>query len=194
MLDVLVACEFTGAIRDEFIALGHNAVSCDLLPSETPGPHIMCDVRPLLRLRWDIVIAHPPCTYLCSSGSIWSDEERDEKSRQAAEFFILCLNANAKHVAVENPVMGTYGLSVVGKPSFTVQPWMFGDNFKKRTCFWARNLPRLVPTSDLDGRTARPAVHMAGSTARRAQDRSRTYPGMARAVARQWSCHALRNS
>jgi hypothetical protein len=186
---VLVACEFSGRVRDAFIALGHDAVSCDLLPTEAPGPHIQGDVLPLLRKPWDLVIAHPPCTRLCHSGVRWL-AERDlwDDMRAGAAFFLECLRANAELVAVENPVMHKYAREIVGSgPSFTVQPWQFGDDFKKRTCFWTRgDLPALMPTSDLDGSTAVAEVHLASPGPDRWRKRSRTYPGIANAMAAQW--------
>jgi hypothetical protein len=186
---ILVACEYSGRVRDAFRALGHDAVSCDLLPSETPGPHIQADVLDLLREPWALVIAHPPCTYLANSGVRWlrNDPARWANMREGAGFFLACLNANAPLVAVENPVMHGHARDIVGgRAQFTVQPWHFGDNFKKRTCFWTRNLPRLRPTSDLDGSTARAECHLASPGPDRWKNRSRTYPGIARAMAEQW--------
>jgi len=188
-LRVLIACEYSGRVRDAFIALGHNAVSCDLLPTEVPGPHMQGDVRPLLRQPWDLVIAHPPCTYLCNSGVRWihTDPTRMQKVGEGAAFFLECLNANAARVAVENPVMHKYAREMIGRgPDFTVQPYQFGDDEKKRTCFWTRGLPPLVPTSDLDGSTAAQSVHKAPPGPDRWKERSRTFPGLARALASQW--------
>lgn len=197
---ILVACEYSGRVRDAFRARGYDAVSCDLLPSEAPGPHIQGDVLALLREPWALVVAHPPCTYLANSGVRWlqpkdSDDmverirvaERWDNMRAGAAFFLACLNANAPRVAVENPVMHGHARDLVGsRPSFTVQPWQFGDDFKKRTCFWTRGLPPLRPTSQLDGTTARADCHMAPPGPDRWKDRSRTYPGIARAIAEQW--------
>jgi len=133
----LIACEYSGRVRDAFLARGIDAVSCDLLPSEADGPHIQGDVTEQLRRRWAGVIAHPPCTRLCNSGVRWL-AERDlwQEMRQGAAFFLACLNANASRVAVENPVMHGYAREIIGRgPDFTVQPWQFGDPAKKRTCF-----------------------------------------------------------
>jgi hypothetical protein len=184
----LIACEYSGRVRDAFLARGIDAVSCDLLPTEVDGPHIQGDVTEQLQRRWAGVIAHPPCTRLCNSGVRWL-AERDlwQDMRDAAGFFLLCINANAPRVAVENPVMHKYAREIIGPHSFTVQPWQFGDNAKKRTCFWTRGLPPLVPTSDLDGSTARAEVHLASPGPDRWKERSRTYPGIARAIADQWS-------
>ena len=187
-MKVLVACEYSGRVRDAFIALGHDAVSCDLLPTEQPGPHIQGDVRPLLRQPWDLVIAHPPCTRLCNSGVRWLHERGLwHDMREGAEFFLACLNANTPRVAVENPVMHKYAREIVGRgPDFTVQPWQFGDRAKKRTCFWTRGLPPLTPTSDLTAADAVAEVHLASPGPDRWKNRSRTYPGIADAIAKQW--------
>jgi hypothetical protein len=184
----LIACEYSGRVRDAFLARGIDAVSCDLLPTEVDGPHIQGDVTTQLHRRWSGVIAHPPCTRLCNSGVRWL-AERDlwQDMRDAAGFFLLCLNANAPRVAVENPVMHKYAREIIGPASFTVQPWQFGDNAKKRTCFWTRGLPPLVPTSDLDGSTARADCHLATPGPERWKERSRTYSGIARAIAEQWA-------
>lgn len=187
-MTVLVACECSGRVRDALIARGIDAVSCDLLPTESPGPHIQGDVLPLLRYPWRAVIAHPSCQRLCNSGVRWL-AERDlwADMREGAAFFLACLNANAPFVAVENPVMHRYAREIVGAgPAFTVQPWQFGDDFKKRTCFWTRGLPPLTPTSALDGSTAVAEVHRASPGPNRSRDRSRTYPGIAAAIADQW--------
>jgi len=186
---VLIACEFSGRMREAYRLLGHDAWSCDLLPAEDASPyHIQGDVRPLLRERWDQVVAHPSCTRLCNSGVRWL-AERDlwGEMREACAFFLECLGANADQVAVENPVMHGHAQALIGRgPDFTVQPWMFGDNFKKRTGWWVKGLPRLVPTSDLDGSTAAAEVHRASPGPDRWKLRSRTYPGMAAACAMQW--------
>ena len=157
MARVLVACEFSGVVRDAFRARGHDAISCDLLETETPGPHIRGDVTFLLGRRWDLVIAHPPCTRLCNSGVRWLYERNLwDEMHKAARFFLECLNANAPRVAVENPVMHKHARAAVGRGhNFTVQPWQFGHPETKRTCFWTRNLPPLEPTSIVDGRDAR---------------------------------------
>ena len=188
-MKVLIACEFSGVMRRAFRAMGHDAWSCDLLPAEDGiSYHIQGDVRPLLRQRWDLVIAHPPCTRLCNSGVRWL-AERDlwDEMRQGAAFFLECLNANAERVAVENPVMHRYAREVIGRgPDFTVQPWQFGDPAKKRTCFWTRGLPALVPTSKMTAADARPDCHRASPGPDRWKFRSVTYPGIAAACAMQW--------
>lgn len=185
---VLVACEYSGRVRDAFIARGHDAVSCDLEPTEVPGPHIQGDVLPLLREPWDLVIAHPPCDYLANSGVRWRVERQEwEEVAAAAAFFLACLNANAPRVAVENPVMHGYGQDHIGRgPDFTVHPWHFGDPEAKRTCFWTRGLPPLVPemTTMPDG--VGHSVHREPPGPNRKRNRSRTFPGIARAMAGQW--------
>ena len=183
----LIACECSGRVRDAFLARGIDAVSCDMNETEVPGPHIVGDARPLLKRRWSGVIAHPPCDYLANCGSRWRLARGEQHLvDEAAAFFIECLNANAPRVAVENPVMAHAVARVGRKPDFTIQPWQFGDNFKKRTCFWTRGLPPLTPTSSLDGSTAYPAVHREPPGPNRKANRSRTYPGIAAAIAEQW--------
>ena len=187
-LRVLVACEYSGRVRDAFTALGHDAWSCDILPTDAPGQHIQGDVRPVLRQRWDLVIAHPPCTRLCNSGVRWL-AERDlwDDMREGAAFFMDCMNANAPRVAVENPVMHKYARDIIGRgPDFTVQPWQFGDPAKKRTCFWTRDLPALTPTSDMTADEARADCHLAPPGPDRWKVRSTTYQGIADALAMQW--------
>lgn len=185
----LVACEYSGRVRDAILAAGVDAVSCDLLPTEVDGPHIQGDVTEQLQRRWAGVIAHPPCTRLCNSGVRWL-AERDlwQEMAEGAAFFRACLSANADRVAVENPVMHRYALQAVGvRAAFTVQPWQFGDPAKKRTCFWTRGLPPLVPTSDMTGADARAECHLASPGPDRWKERSRTYPGIAHAIANQWA-------
>ena len=184
----LIACEYSGRVRDAMLARGIDAVSCDLLPTEVDGPHIQGDVTEQLQRRWAGVIAHPPCTRLCNSGVRWL-AERDlwDDMRAGAAFFRACLNANADRVAVENPVMHRYALQAVGRRAdFTVQPWQFGDPAKKRTCFWTRGLPALVPTSDMTAADARADCHLASPGPDRWKERSRTYQGIAAALAAQY--------
>lgn len=185
----LIACEYSGRIRREFRKRGHDAWSCDLLPSEDDSQyHIQGDVLELLRKPWDIVIAHPPCTRLCNSGVRWLHERNLwQDLQEAAEFFLACLNANAPKVAAENPVMHKYAREIIGRgPDFTVQPWQFGDPAKKRTCFWTRGLPALQPTSDMTAKDARADCHLASPGPDRWKERSRTYLGIAKAIAEQW--------
>jgi hypothetical protein len=190
---VLVACEFSGVVRDAFIRAGHDAVSVDMLPSEsTFGPHIQGDaIAALLLRRWDLVIAHPPCTYLANSGVRWlyggkgttPDPKRWAAMQEAAAFFEAFLQTGmADRVAVENPVMHRH--AGIRKPDQFVQPWQFGHGETKATGLWLRNLPPLVPTEVVEGREQR--VHRMPPGPDRWRERSRTFPGIAKAMADQW--------
>ena len=189
-LRILVACEYSGRVRRAFRELGHDAYSCDILPAEDGEKtfHIQDNVHHHLGRVWDVVIAHPPCTRLCSSGVRWLHERNLwEDMRDGADFFLACLAANADFVAVENPVMHKYAREIVGRGAdFTVQPWQFGDPAKKRTCFWTRGLPPLRATSDMTASDARADCHNASPGPDRWKERSRTYPGIAAAIASQW--------
>ena len=187
---VLVACEFSGIVRDAFAAKGHDAWSCDLLPTEKPGQHIQGDVMSIPDHGFDLMIAHPPCQYLCNSGVRWlgTNEDRWRNMSLAAKFFKRLLESPIDRICIENPVMHGYAKDIIRASwTQTIQPWQFGDNYKKRTCLWLKNLPPLVPTSDLDGSTAEAAVHKASPGPDRWKERSRTYPGFAAAMAEQWS-------
>lgn len=188
----LVAFERSGRVRDALIAVGIDAVSCDLEPTDSPGPHIQGDAYPLLRQPWDLIVAHPVCRYLANSGARWLTErpERWALMREDAERFLACLNANAPFVAVENSIQHKHAQAIIGRrQDFTTQPWMFGDNVKKRSCWWAKNLPRLKRTSDLDGSTAYPKCHREPPGPDRARKRAETEPGIADAIARQWGLY-----
>ena len=181
---VLVACEFSGAVRDAFRALGHDAVSCDLLPCENPLPHVphyQCDVRELLGMRWDLMIAHPPCTHLAVSGARWFKEKAKEQA-EALEFVQALLNAPIPRIALENPI--SIISSRIRKPDQIIQPWQFGHGEVKATCLWLKNLPKLVPTKVVEGR--HPACWLASPGPDRWKIRSRTYEGIAQAMAEQW--------
>ena len=149
---MLIACEFSGTVRDAFIAAGHQAMSCDLLPTESPGPHYEGDVRDVLHDGWDLMIAHPPCTYLSVSGMHWTKRGlRDPKlTEDALDFVRLLLDAPVPRVAVENPI--SVISSRIRKPDQIVQPWMFGHDASKATCLWLRNLPQLAPTEIVEPR------------------------------------------
>lgn len=149
---VLVACEYSGRVRDAFIAAGHDAMSCDLLPTEAPGPHYEGDVRDVLGAGWDLMIAHPPCTYLSSSGMHWTTRGlRDPRLTDDALGFVrLLLDAPIERIALENPV-GIIS-RLIRKPEQIVHPWMFGHDASKATCLWLKNLPPLRPTSMVDPR------------------------------------------
>ena len=179
-MKILVACEFSGIVRDAFIAKGHDAVSCDLLPSERPGPHIQGDVR-LVGNDWDMMIAFPPCTYLCVSGAKWF-KKRKKEQESAIEFFFWLLFKPIEKRCIENPIgiMSTRWR----KPEQIIQPWMFGHGETKSTCLWLANLPKLVPTNIVSGREQR--IHRMAPGPDRAKNRSRTYQGIADAMAEQW--------
>ena len=189
-MKVLVACEFSGVVRDAFLAEGHDAISCDLLPTESPGPHIQGDVRPLLREPWDLVIAHPPCQKLSAArGQIdW------EEVGQAIALFLQCQHANAERVAVENPLPFRYVRQFVGEPDCTVHPYHFADMYLKRTCLWLQGLAPLLPLLHAPSTTDIPMMinrgthggHRRTGTVRNAKERARFHPGMAAAMARQW--------
>lgn len=190
---VLVACEFSGTVRDAFRRLGHDAVSCDLLPSEAPGPHIVGDVLTLLHDGWDLMIAHPPCTYLASSGLHWNARrpERAAQTEAALAFVRRLYDAPIPRIAIENPI-GCLSTRL-RKPDQIVQPWYFGHDASKATCLWLRNLPPLTETNRLPGdRRTRRANQTASGQNKLAPSpdrwklRSITYPGLAAAMAEQW--------
>ena len=184
---ILLACECSGAVRDAMLALGHEALSCDLLPSETPGPHYQGDVRDVLGYPWDMIIAFPPCTDLTVSGARWFQEKRMTGAQYASvAFFMLFARHPCQRIAIENPV-GIMS-SLYRKPDQVIQPWQFGHGETKATCLWLKGLPPLVPTDIVAGREAR--VHRMPPGPDRAKERSRTYPGIAAAMADQFTRHA----
>lgn len=178
---VLVACEFSGIVRDAFLARGHDAWSCDLLPTESPGPHIQGDVLLHLGQEWDLMIAHPPCTHLAVSGAKWFKFKQKEQA-EALEFVRVLLNAPVPRIALENPV--SVISTKIRKPSQIIQPWQFGHGETKTTCLWLKNLPALVPTNIVPGRVNR--LHRLPPSPDRWKIRSRTFPGIAAAMADQW--------
>ena len=187
MMRVLVACEFSGAVRDAFKEAGHDAWSCDLLPSDTEGNHIVGNVLDVINDGWDLMIAHPPCTYLCNSGVSWlhKDESRWSKMRDGALFFKQLMDANIPQIAIENPIMHKYAVTVIGRrQDQLVQPWQHGHGETKATGFWLKNLSKLTPTNIVDGREQR--LHKLGPSPDRWKLRSTTYPGIAKAMATQW--------
>lgn len=231
VMRVLVACEFSGVVRDAFASIGHDAMSCDLLPSETSGKHYQGDVLDVLHDGWDIMVAHPPCTYLCSSGLHWNTRRpgRKELTEQALDFVRLLLKSPIARIALENPV-GCIS-SQIRKPDQTIQPWMFGHDASKATCLWLKGLPLLEATNNVvrpawsqcpdcdDMWCNRHGMHVAdcdcpeidvwadkgdwpyekryanqtpsgqnklGPSPERAKERSRTYIGIAKAMAEQW--------
>ena len=188
-MKILIACEFSGVVRDAFIALGHDAMSCDLLPTERPGPHIQGDVLNVLDDGWDMMIAHPPCTRLCNSGVCWLHKRNLwAEMREGAMFFRRFLETEIPRVAIENPVMHKYAKEIIGRgQDFTCQPWQFGDPYKKRTCFWLIGLPPLQPIANCTPVGATQYSHTLPPTPDRGKLRSVTHPGMAREMAIQWS-------
>ena len=184
---VLVACEYSGTVRDAFLRAGHDAMSCDLLPSETPGPHYQGDVRVVLDAGWDLMVAHPPCTHLAVSGARWFKDKQAEQV-EALAFVRLLLDAPIPMIALENPV--SIISSRIRRPDQVIQPWMFGHGETKATCLWLKGLPKLRPTNIVDGREAR--VHRMPPGPDRWKERSRTFEGVANAMAAQWSGAALR--
>ena len=180
---VLIACEFSGRVRDAFIAKGHDAMSCDLLPSETPGPHYQGDVLNILDDGWDLMIAHPPCTHLSVSGAKWFAEKRaDGRQQKAVVFFMELANANIPKIAVENPI--SIMSTAWRKPDQIIQPWMFGHGETKATCLWLKELPKLQPTNIVQGREQR--LHRLPPSPDRWKLRSVTFQGIADAMAEQW--------
>ena len=192
-LKILIACEFSGTVRDAFIRGGHDAMSCDLLPTDAPGPHYQGNVMDIINNGWDMMVAHPPCTYLSVSGMHWTTRGlRDPKlTEDALEFVQALMNASIKHIAIENPI--SIISSRVRKPDQIVQPWWFGDDASKKTCLWLKNLPLLTPTNKLDGdnKTRRGNQTTSGQnklppSKDRWKIRSKTYQGIADAMATQW--------
>jgi len=182
-MKVLIACEFSGTVRDAFSALGHHAVSCDLLPSETPGPHYIGDVREILADGWDLMVAHPPCTHLAVSGARHFAAKRESGVQQEAlEFVRALLSAPIPRIALENPV--SIISSQIRRPDQVIQPWQFGHGETKATCLWLVGLPKLTPTNIVPGREAR--VHRMPPGPNRWKERSRTFAGIAAAMAAQW--------
>ncbi len=180
-MKVLVACEFSGVVRDAFIAKGHDAISCDILPSEKSGPHYRGDVRDILYRGFDLMICHPPCTYLASSGARWWFLRKREQEA-ALDFVRLLLNAPIQRIALENPI-GRIS-SAIRPPDQIIQPWQYGHGETKATCLWLKNLPILMPTDIVKGRQAR--IHNMSPGPERWKNRSRTYTGIALAMAQQW--------
>jgi site-specific DNA-cytosine methylase len=180
---VLVSCEYSGRVRDAFLRRGHDAVSCDLLPTDVPGPHHCGDVRELLQPgRWDLMIAHPPCTHLAVSGARWFKYKQREQA-EALAFVRLLLDAPIPMIALENPI--SVISSRIRKPDQIIQPWQFGHGETKATCLWLKNLPPLQPTEIVSGRENR--VHRMPPSADRWKKRSETFAGIAEAMADQWS-------
>lgn len=183
---MLVACEYSGVVRDAFLRRGHDAMSCDLLPTESLGPHYQGDVLDILNKGWDLMIAHPPCTHLAVSGARWF-EEKTEAQKEAIVFVRLLMKAPIPRIAIENPI-GVLSTRI-REPDQIIQPWQFGHGETKATCLWLKNLPPLVPTSVAAGREQR--IWRLPPTPDRWKLRSRTYDGVAEAMAEQWGEAAI---
>jgi hypothetical protein len=193
---VLVACEYSGTVRDAFIAKGHEAVSCDLLPTDKPGPHYQGDVQDIIKDGWDLMIAHPPCTYLSVSGMHWTSRGlRDPQlTEDALSFVRLLLGAPIKRIALENPV--SVISSRIRKPDQIINPWQFGHDASKKTCLWLKELPLLKPTQIVEprmvngkarwGNQTNSGQNRLGPSEDRWKIRSETYVGIANAMAEQW--------
>lgn len=208
-LRILVACEYSGKVREAFRKLGHDAWSYDLIASEDDSPHhIIGNVLPALNNSWDAIIAFPPCTRLTNSGVRWlsvpprgkTKEEMWADLESACAFFSAFLNADCNHIAVENPIMHKHAKALIQgyfEPGQPIQPWMFGHTEIKATCLWRKGLPALVPTKDVYAETMRipygerARVHYASPGVNRWKERSRTKQGIADAMAQQWSAHLL---
>ena len=180
-MKVLIACEFSGIVREAFAKLGHDVWSCDLLPTEIPGKHIQGDVRNLDLTEYDLMIAHPPCTHLAVSGARWFKDKKQEQ-KDALEFVQWLMDAPVERIAIENPI--SIISSRIRKPDQIIQPWMFGHPETKATCLWLKNLPKLQPTNIVDGREQR--IHKMPGGKNQAKNRSRTFTGIAEAMANQW--------
>ena len=198
-MKVLVACEFSGIVRDAFIAKGHDAISCDLLPTERPGPHIQGDVQPLLQEPWDLVVAFPPCNYLSHINRWFKNDEKpgfEAKYREAIDFFLACRYANAPRICVENPNQMPAARIALGMPDDWVEPYQFGERYRKRTGLWLTGLPPLMrtlvnpnPEGFLNIRKGKPLPDRPSTAigpAQNGHERSTFWPGIAAAMALQW--------
>lgn len=195
-MQVLVACEFSGIVRDAFIARGHDAWSCDLEDTEVPGPHLKGDVLEFMRDRWDLMIAHPPCTFLANSGALrlyqggkkenGYDEERLHQAYRASVFFNRLLVSPIRRICIENPIMHGFASEMIGvKYSQIVHPYWFGHPVSKATCLWLKYLPPLKPTKMVEPEKSF-GMELGPNNKDRAKIRSRTFEGLAKAMARQW--------
>lgn len=182
-MKVLIACEYSGIVRNAFLALGHDAMSCDLLETETPGPHYQGDVKDVLNYPWDMMIAHPPCTHLSVSGARHFEAKKmDGRQQSAVSFFMMLAKVDIPKIAIENPVC--IMSSLWRKPDQTIQPWQFGHGETKATCLWLKGLTPLIPTNIVEGREQR--IHKMPPGENRWKERSRTFTGIADAMANQW--------
>ena len=180
-MNILIACEFSGIVRDAFIERGHDAVSCDIEPSERLGAHITGNVLDLLDDRWDMMIAHPPCTHLAVSGARWFKHKQTEQ-KESIKFFMEMVDAPIEKICIENPV--SIMSTVYRKPDQYIQPWQYGHGETKKTGLWLKGLPLLKASNIVEGR--KPRVHYESPGPNRQKNRSRTYTGIAGAMAEQW--------
>ena len=178
---VLVGCEFSGVVRDAFIKRGHDAWSCDILPSDAVGPHIRENILNVIKEGWNMLIAFPPCTHLCVSGARWFKNKTGEQ-KDALDFISALMAAPIPCIAIENPI-GVISTKI-RKPDQIIQPWQFGHGETKATCLWLKNLPPLRPTNIVEGRESR--IHKMPPSSSRWKERSLTYRGIAAAMAEQW--------
>ena len=189
---VLVACEFSGIVRDAFAKRGHDAWSCDILPTEAPGNHIQDDVLKHLDDGWDLMVAHPPCTYLCRQSWRWVEQKMlYHEYRKARDFFRDIAQAFVPRICIENPIPHSQATSEIGRYSQIIQPYQFGHDYSKKTCLWLKNLPALKPTNLVELTyyiTPNGKKYTRGwyFTPRNGKDRSRTFQGIANAMAEQW--------
>lgn len=180
-MKILIGCEFSGIVRDSFLAQGHDCWSCDIIPTEKPGPHIVNDVRNVLDDGWDMAIFFPPCTHLAVSGARWFKDKRHEQ-REALDFVRTLMNAPIPRIAIENPV-GMIS-SRIRKPDQIIQPWMFGHTEQKKTCLWLKHLPPLFPNGYQAERNQ--TIWRMPPSPDRGKERSRTFAGVGAAMAAQW--------
>jgi site-specific DNA-cytosine methylase len=182
---VLVACEFSGVVRDAFLRKGHNAISCDFLPTESTGPHLQCDVKGLDLTKFDLMIAHPPCTHLAVSGARWFKNKGNKLIEESLDFVRFLLNAPIPRICLENPV--SLISSQICKPTQIIHPWQFEEMECKTICLWLKDLPKLEPTRIMPKWMRDHSIHKAPPSIDRWKDRSRFFSGIADAMAQQWS-------
>ena len=191
-MKILIACEYSGIVRDAFIAKGHDAMSCDLLPTESEGPHYQGDVFDIINDGWDLMIAHPPCTYLCRQSNRWiEDRQLLDEFKKACELFLAIKNSGCKKICIENPIPHKRAKEIIGQYTQIIQPYQFGHDYSKKTCLWLKGLLKLIPTKIVEltyyitpnGRKYTKGWYF---TPRNSIARSRTFPGIATAMAEQW--------